>query len=130
MRRGSPDRAQPGLHAEPLDLAIWQLLAPYCPGASAMVIAGSNTTTTHTQKLLALRYITACAKLVKKDTKGTLYSSHSKFEFLEIAINSKKAKTISNFSSYQTLKLDKNLWRNSSPKKLKKKLIVMTVNCC
>ena len=129
MRNAFPNRAQPGLHAEPLNFAIGILLAPYCPGASAMVVDGSNTTSTH-KKLLALRYITACAKLVKKDTKGTLYSSHSKFEFLEIAINSKKAKTISNFSSYQTLKLDKNLWRNSSPKKLQKKLAVMTANSC
>ena len=62
--------------------------------------------------------------------KGTLYSSHSKCKFVEIAMDSKKAETISNFSSYQTLKLDKNLGRNSSPKKLKKKLTVMTANSC
>ena len=80
--------------------------------------------TQHAQKkLLALRYNIvhhAYAKLVKKDTKGTLYSSHSKFEFIEIAIDNKKAETISNFSSYRNLKLDKNSWRNSSPKNLKK----------
>ena len=51
------------------------------------------------KKLLALRYITAYAKLVKNDTKGTLYSSHWKCEFVEIAIDSKKAETISKFSS-------------------------------
>ena len=62
----------------------------------------------------------AYTKLVKKDTKGTLYSSHSKCKFEEIAINNKKAETIGNLSSYQTLKLDKTSWRNSSPKKLKK----------
>ena len=84
-----------------------------------MVIDGSDTTITQ-NKLLVLRYITAYAKLVKKDTKGTLYSSHSKCKFVEIAIDSEKAETICNFFSYQTLKLDKNLWRNSSPKKLKK----------
>ena len=107
---------------EPLDVAIGQLLAPYRPSASAMVINGSDTTRTQ-KKLLALWYDIvhqAYAKLVKKDTKGTLYSSHLKFEFVEIAIENLKAETSSNFSSYQTLKLDKNLWRNSSPKKLKK----------
>ena len=119
MRRASPNRAQPGLHAEPLEVAIRQLLVLYCPDASAMVINGSNTTSTH-KKLVALRYITAYAKLVKKDMKGTLCSSHWRCKFVEIAIDSKKAETISNFSSYQTLKLDKNLWRNSSPKKFKK----------
>ena len=82
------------------------------------------------KKLLALWYITAYAKLVKKDTKGTLYSSHWNWEFIEIAIDSKKAETISNFSSYRMLKLDKNSWRFSSPKKLKKKLAVMTANSC
>ena len=111
--------AQPGLHAKPLEAAIGQLLAPYRPGASAMVIDVSDTTSTH-KKLLALWYITAYAKLLKKYMKGTLYSSHWKFEFIEIAIVSKKAETISIFYSYRTLKLDKNLWRNSSPKKLKK----------
>ena len=99
MRRTLPNRAQPGLHAEPLDAAIGKLLAPYFPGVSAMVIDGSDTTNTHT-KLVALRYITAYAKLVKKDTKDTLYSSHWKCELVEIAIDSKKAETISNFSSY------------------------------
>ena len=74
----------------------------------------------HKKKLLVLQYITAYAKLVKKDTKGTLYSSHSKCKFIEIAIDKKKAETVGIFSSYQTLKLDKNSWRNSSPKKLKK----------
>ena len=66
-------------------------------------------------------FITAYAKLVKKYTKDTLYSSHLKCKFIvEIEVDSKKAETISIFSSYQTLKLDKNLWRNSSPKKVKK----------
>ena len=132
MRRALPDRSLPGLHAEPLDVTIRQLLASYCPGVSAMVIDNGDTTYTH-KKLLALRYDIvhhAYTKLVKKVTKGNLYSSNLKFEFVEIAIDSKKAGTISNFSSYQTLKLDKNLWRNSSPKKLKKKLTVMTVNSC
>ena len=119
MWREFPNRAQPGLHSEPLDVTIGQLLAPYCPGASAMVIDGSDTTSTQ-KNLLDLRYITAYAKLVKKDTKGTLYSSHLKCKFVEIAIDSKKAETINNFSSHRTLKLDKNSWRNSSPKKLKK----------
>jgi len=82
------------------------------------------------KKLLALRHITAYAKLVKKVTKGTLYSSHSKCEFVEITIDIKKAETIGNISSYQTQKLDNNLWRNFSPKKVKKKLTVMTVNSC
>jgi len=85
----------------------------------------------HTKKTFSftVQYCTSrVRKARKKDTKGTLYSSHSKFEFVEIAIDSKKAETISNFSSYQTLKLDKNLWRNSSPKKLKKKLTVMMAN--
>ena len=60
-----PDRAQPGLHVEPLDVTIGRLLALYFPGTSSMVINGSGTTNTDT-KLLALLYITACAKLVKK----------------------------------------------------------------
>ena len=92
------------------------LIAPARPPWSST----ATTQQTHKNKLLALRYITAYAKLVKKDMKGTLYSSYLKCELLEIAIDSKKAETISNFSSYQTLKLDKNSWRNSSPKKLKK----------
>ena len=75
MRRASPNRARPGLHPEPLEVAIGRLLAPYLSGASAMVIDGSNTTSTQ-KKLLALWYITAYTKLVKKDRKGTLYSSH------------------------------------------------------
>ena len=66
-RRPLPDRARPGLHAEPLDVAIGQLLPPYCPSKSAIVIDGNDTTNTE-QKLLALWYITAYAKLVKKDT--------------------------------------------------------------
>ena len=70
----------------------------------------------------------AYTKLVKKDTKGTLYSGHSKCKFKEILIDSKKAETIGNFYSYQTLKLDENSWRISSPKKLKKMMTFMTVN--
>ena len=122
MQRASLDRARPGIHAEPLDVTIGRLLAPYRPGASTMVVDGSDTTPAQ-KILLALRYDIvhhAYAKLVKKrhERDPLRYSSHSKFEFIEIAIDSKKAETISNFSSYQTLKLDKNLWRNSSPKKL------------
>ena len=119
MRRKSPDRAQPGLHTEPLDVASGWLFAPYCPGKSAMVIDGGNTANT-TTKTFSITVHRTYAKLVKKDTKGTFYSSHLKCKFLEIAINSKKAETICNFSSYQTLKLDKNALRNSSPKKPKK----------
>ena len=65
-------------------------IAPSRPPWSSMAA------TQQTQKkLLALRYntilyITAYANLVKKDTEGTLYSSNSKFEFIEIAIDSKK----------------------------------------
>ena len=98
---------------------MWQLLALYRPSASAMVIDGSNTTSTQ-QKLLALRYITVYAKLVKKDKKGTLYSSHWKCKLLEITKHSKKAEVSSNFSSYQMLTMDKNSWRNYKPEKLVK----------
>ena len=94
-----------------------------------MVIGGGDTTNT-TTKTVSVTVHRAYAKLVKKDMKGTLYSSHSKCEFVEIAINSKKAETICNFSSYQTLKLDENSWRFSSPKKLKNKFAVMTANSC
>ena len=117
MRRRSPNLAQPGLHAEPLDVAIGRSFAPYCPGASAMVIDRDDTTNTHT-KTFSFTVHHAYAKLIKQDMKGTLYSSHLKCKFVKIAIDSKKAETISKFSSYQTLKLDKNSWRNSSPKKL------------
>ena len=48
----SPNKAQPGLHAEPLSVTIVQLLAPYCPSMSAMVIDGGDTTNT-IKKLLA-----------------------------------------------------------------------------
>ena len=126
MRRASPNRALPGLHTEPLDVTIGRLFAPYCPGASAMVIDGDDTQ----NKNFSFTVHHAYSKLVKKDTKGTLYSSHLKCEFEKIAIDSKKDETIGNFSSYQTLKLDKNLWRISSPKKLKKKLTLMRVNSC
>ena len=119
MRHTLPDRARPGLHREPLDVAIGLLFALYCPGKSTMVIEGGNTTNA-TTKNYSVTVHCAYAKLVKKDTKGTLYSSRSKWEFVEIAIDNKKAETIRNFSSYQTLKLDKNLLRISSPKKLKK----------
>ena len=95
MWRTSPDRAQPGLHAEPMDVTIGQLLAPYLPGGLAVVIDGSNTTSTHT-KTFSFTVHHAYAKLVKKDMKGTPYSSHSNFEFVEIAIDSKTAETISN----------------------------------
>ena len=44
--RASPDRARPGLHAEPLNVSIGRLFAPYCPGTSAMVIDGGDTTNT------------------------------------------------------------------------------------
>ena len=57
MWRASPNGSQPGLQAEPLDVAIGRLLALYCPGASAMVIDGSNTT--NTKKLLAVIYSTS-----------------------------------------------------------------------
>ena len=46
MRRASPNRAQPGLHAEPLNIAIGKLFAPYCPSTSTMVINGGDTTNT------------------------------------------------------------------------------------
>ena len=73
MWRVLPNRSQPGLHTEPLDVTIGQLLAPYFLGASALVINGSDTTSTH-KKLLALWYITVYAKLVKKTQKQ--YSNH------------------------------------------------------
>ena len=44
--RTSPNRALPGLHEEPLNVAIGRLLAPYCPSTSAMVIDGGDTTNT------------------------------------------------------------------------------------
>ena len=128
MRRTSPNRARPGLHAEPLNVTIRRLFTPYRPGVSAIVIASGNTTNTHTQIRFTVHH--AYTKLVKKDTKGTLYSSHLKCNFVEITIDSKRAETIGNFSSYQALKLNKNSCRISSPKKLKKKLTVMTVNSC
>ena len=46
MWRASPDRAQPGIHAEPLNVTIGKLLAPYCPGRPAIVINNGNTTNT------------------------------------------------------------------------------------
>ena len=55
MRRTSPDRAQPGLHAEPLNIAIGQLFAPYCPGTSAMVIDSGNTENTIRKKTFRLQ---------------------------------------------------------------------------
>ena len=116
MRCALPDRAQSGLHAKPLNIAIGRLFAQYCPGVSAIVIDGDDTQ----NKTFSLTVHHEYTKLVKKDMKGTLYSSHLKCKFVEIAIDSKKAKTISNFYSYRMLKLDKNSWRNSSPKKLKK----------
>ena len=99
MRRASPDKARPGLHTKPLNVAIGRLFALYCPGASAMVIDGDNTQNTTFSFTVHHTY----AKLVKKDTKGTLYSSNSKCKFEEIAIDSKKAETNGNFSSYKTL---------------------------
>ena len=53
MQSALPDKARPGLHAEPLNVAIGQLLAPYFPSTSAMVIDGSNTTNTINKNLLA-----------------------------------------------------------------------------
>ena len=53
MWRTLPDRAQSGLHLDPLDVAIGQLLAPYCPGVSVMIINGGDTTNTQ-KKLLVL----------------------------------------------------------------------------
>ena len=41
-----PDRACPGLHAEPLNISIRRLFTPYHPGTSAMVIDSGNTTNT------------------------------------------------------------------------------------
>ena len=99
MRRASPNRSRPGLHAEPLDVTIGRLLAPYRLGVSAMVIEAA-TQQAHKKKLLALRYDIvhhAYAKLVKNDTKGTLYSSHPKFEFVEIAIDRKKLRPLAIF---------------------------------
>ena len=90
-----------------------------------MVIDGSDTTRSN-KKLLALWYNIvhhAYAKLVKKRHKRDplLYSSHSKFEFVEIPIDSKTAETICIFSSYQTLKLDKNLLEKFFSKEAQKK---------
>ena len=73
-----------------------------------MVIDGSDTTRTHT-KTFSVTVHNIVRKGKKKDLKGTLYSSHSKCKFEEIAVDSKKAETIGNFSSYQTLKFDENL---------------------
>ncbi len=50
----SPNRAQPGLPLEPLNVSIGRLFAPYCPGMSAMVIDGGNTTNTMNKKLFAI----------------------------------------------------------------------------
>ena len=58
MRRASLNRARPGLHAEPLDVAIGRLLAPYCPGAATMVIDGDDTTNTQ-KNFLAVIYGTS-----------------------------------------------------------------------
>ena len=41
IRRASPNREQPGLHVEPLNVAIGRLFAPYCPGTD-----GGDTTNT------------------------------------------------------------------------------------
>ena len=65
----------------------YTLHAPYCPGASAMVIDGSNTTNTTTKTFSDTAHC-VYAKLVKKDMKGTLYSSHSKCKFEEMVIDS------------------------------------------
>ena len=70
MRRGSPDRAQPGLHAEPLDVTIGQFLAPYRPSASAMVIDGSNTTNTHTKTFSFTVHHNVRKASAKKTQKG------------------------------------------------------------
>ena len=94
-----------------------------------MVIDGGDTTNTTTTTFSVMVH-RAYAKLVKKDTKGTLYSSHSKCKFIKIAIDSKKADTICKFSSYQALKLDKNSLRNFFPKKPPKKLTLMSANSC
>ena len=53
MRRALPDRARPGLHAEPLNIAIGRLLTPYFPGTSTIIMDGGDTTNTTTTKLLA-----------------------------------------------------------------------------
>ena len=67
MWRTSADRARPGLHVEPLDVAIGKLFAPYCPGESTMVIDGGDTTNT-TTKTISVTVHRAYAKLVKKVT--------------------------------------------------------------
>ena len=45
MRLASPDGARPGLHAEPLDVAIGECRYRIAP-AAAMVIDGADTTNT------------------------------------------------------------------------------------
>ena len=79
----------------------------------------------HTHKTFSFMVYHNVRKASKKRHKRDplSYSSHSKCEFVEIAIDSKKAETICSFSSYQALKLDMNSLRNSSPKKLKIKLL-------
>ena len=66
----------------------------------------------------------------KKARKGHSTDVIGNTSFVEIAINSKKAEVSSNFSSYQTLKMDINSRRNYARTKLNKKLALMSANSC
>ena len=73
----SPNRAQPGLDAKPLDVAIGRLFAAYCPGASAMVVDGDDTQ----NKTFSFTVHHAYTKLVNKRHKrnplvGTLENGY------------------------------------------------------
>jgi hypothetical protein len=66
----------------------------------------------------------------KKAQKG--HSTHviGAASAVKIAINSKKAEVLNNFSSYQTLTKDVNLQRYNARTKLVKKWTVTTVHSC
>ena len=57
IRSASPNRAQLGLHTEPLNISIGQLFTPYRPGTSTMVIDGGDTTNTIKKLLLEIRVL-------------------------------------------------------------------------
>jgi hypothetical protein len=77
MWGASPNGAHPWLHAKPLDAAIGQVPAPYCPGSHhGQRFQKEKKNTTKTQLLPSVLTVDQCKKAIKsQDPQDSLLTS-------------------------------------------------------
>jgi hypothetical protein len=107
----------------PLDAAIKQVFTPYCPsGRHGHRFWRKNSSCGVVKSLFE-----ASVQKAQHGPSTQLIEATSSVEWWNNTIN---AEEHSYLSSYQTLITDKNCRSYQSPKKLVKKLLVMTTNSC